>query len=237
MSKKGIWRLGLLFALMLPLIVLSVNIPEAKSPTQIYEEADYSAHIDIVAYHSLYGPGSGNLAGMLIYDHRKNQYFVLTASHFIPKDENVTIREIKISLKGQPGTYSASIYRVNKKLDCALLKIDQIADSDFVFVGRLPQFGSAKNLKQGEPVYSIGSSLGIKFTFGDGIVKNLGVNTLTWGPVILHNADVVPGNSGGPLINKYGKVVGMNVGLHSEYQNFCFAIPIDDILDWLATID
>ncbi len=233
-------RLAIVFGLGI-LLTLSILVPHSNSKTvksaeEIYDEADYLTHIDLTVEHMILpAEGKGYMSGMLIQ--HKGRYYILTAGHIIPEEKDVVIREIRASFKGQPGVYFASIYKVNSELDCAILTIEKIADWDFIFIGRMPKFGSAKNLKIGEPVYSLGSPLDIKFTFGSGEVKNLDVPIAFWRSTILHGADIAPGSSGGPLINKYGEVIGMNVGIDENYQNFCYAIYIDEILDWLATID
>lgn len=100
-------------------------------------------------------------------------------------------------------------------------------------------------LHQGERVYAFGSPFGFKFSMSEGIVSGLGrdpQNVLGAGGYtnfIQTDAAVNPGNSGGPLVNVEGRVVGMNVAIAtatnadgtSEGQNsgISFAIPLDTI--------
>lgn len=90
-----------------------------------------------------------------------------------------------------------------------------------------------EEVRTGEQVYAIGSSLGIlDGTFSDGIVSNTNRN---WGVMqcIQTTAPITNGNSGGPLVNVYGEVVGINTWGYSSGQNLNFAVRIDT-LDMLA---
>ncbi|MDF2473055.1 MAG: Trypsin-like serine protease, typically periplasmic, containing C-terminal domain [Anaerocolumna sp.] len=87
-----------------------------------------------------------------------------------------------------------------------------------------------RGVKAGETVYAIGSSLGLTDTFTDGMVTNInreleGVN------YIQTNAAVTNGNSGGPLINAYGEVIGINTMVAEEGQNLNFAININQVYE------
>jgi len=79
----------------------------------------------------------------------------------------------------------------------------------------------------GQKIYTIGSSLGLTSTFSDGMVscaKRL-LNDKTY---IQISAPISPGNSGGPLLDAKGRVIGINSASMLEGQNLNFAIPIDD---------
>ena len=80
----------------------------------------------------------------------------------------------------------------------------------------------------GEKVYALGSSQGYDGTFTEGIVSTAERNE--GGHVyIQHSAPITNGNSGGPLLDKYGQVVGINNWMRTDGQNLNFAIPIDQV--------
>lgn len=125
--------------------------------------------------------------------------------------------------------------------DLAILKVDET---------ELPtaEFGDSDLLTVGDQVYAIGNPLGVELrgTLTDGIVSAIDRDVMVDGRVmtlIQTNAALNSGNSGGPLINAYGQVVGINViKMTSEYSNvegLGFAIPsasleriVNDLLTW-----
>lgn len=240
--KERLWLRVLIIIFGFGLIALLLVFPYqsstrvVKSPEKIYEEADYLAHIDIVyEFTPIKREAKGYGSGIVIF--HKNQYYILTAGHIDPERPDLTIKNIRFVLKGQSGQYTATFYKVDHRIDAALLQIDKIGDSDFTFVGRLPKFGHSSDLKIGESVYSLGSPLSHKFTFGNGSVRNLNQYFADWNSAILHSAGIAEGSSGGPLLNKYGEVIGMNVGTYPRNPNFCIATYIDDVLSWIETLD
>ena len=111
------------------------------------------------------------------------------------------------------------------------------------------QFGDSEQLRVGDTVVAIGDPLGVEFrgTYTDGIVSainrdvNMGGRTMT---LIQTNAALNSGNSGGPLINCYGQVIGINtmkIGTftnRSGVEGLGFAIPsttVKDVVDQLIT--
>lgn len=91
---------------------------------------------------------------------------------------------------------------------------------------------SYDELKVGEPVLAIGSPFGFDYSASAGIVSAKSRNFTKEAAVPFIQSDVAlnPGNSGGPLFNKYGKVVGVNSRIFSEtggYMGLSFSIPID----------
>ena len=110
------------------------------------------------------------------------------------------------------------------------------------------QFGDSDSLRVGDQVYAIGNPLGVELrgTMTDGIVsaieRDVWVDNRTM-TLIQTNAALNSGNSGGPLINEYGQVVGINViKMTSDYSNvegLGFAIPtasmeriVNDLITW-----
>jgi serine protease Do len=124
-------------------------------------------------------------------------------------------------------TYVASYVAGDSSNDLAIVKIDETG---------LPaaEFGDSDLLSVGDKVYAIGNPLGVELrgTLTDGIVS--AINRDVWVEdrtmtLIQTNAALNSGNSGGPLINEYGQVVGINViKMTSQYSNvegLGFAIP------------
>jgi serine protease Do len=120
--------------------------------------------------------------------------------------------------------YRAKVLGSDPKTDVAVLKID---------AKNLPvvPIGNSRNLQVGEWVLAIGSPYGLESTVTAGVVSAKG-RALPGDSVPFIQTDVAvnPGNSGGPLFNTRGEVVGINSQIYSQtggYQGLSFAIPID----------
>lgn len=87
------------------------------------------------------------------------------------------------------------------------------------------------NHKTGETVYALGNSQGLTSTFSKGMIT---YSDREYGGThyVQHDAPISSGNSGGPLINEYGEVIGINTLTLEDSQNLNFAISISE-LDWL----
>ncbi|HEU4375784.1 MAG TPA: Do family serine endopeptidase [Telluria sp.] len=143
---------------------------------------------------------------------------ILTNAHVVRDAKEVTV---KLQDRRE---YRARVLGSDPKTDVAVLKID---------AKNLPivPIGSSSNLKVGEWVLAIGSPFGLESTVTAGVVSAKG-RTLDDSAVPFIQTDVAvnPGNSGGPLFNTRGEVVGINSQIYSQtggYQGLSFAVPID----------
>jgi serine protease Do len=121
--------------------------------------------------------------------------------------------------------YRAKVLGSDPKTDVAVLKIE---------ARNLPvvTLGNAKDLRAGEWVLAIGSPFGFENTVTAGVVSAKARSLPDDSAVSFIQTDVAvnPGNSGGPLFNARGEVVGMNSQIYSRsggYQGVSFAIPVD----------
>ena len=146
--------------------------------------------------------------------------YVLTNAHVVDDAREVTVRMT------DRREYRAEVVGLDRRTDVAVLKIDA---KDLPVV----RIGDASRLKPGEWVIAIGSPFGFDNTVTAGIVSAIarslgGPDNYT--PFIQTDVAVNPGNSGGPLFNLQGEVVGINSQIYSRtggYQGVSFAIPID----------
>jgi S1-C subfamily serine protease len=123
--------------------------------------------------------------------------------------------------------------------DLAILKINPPAGGPALKPLKL---GDSNNLKLGQLVVAIGTPLGeFTNTVTSGIISGLGRGITAGSPyeglvekldnVIQTDAAISPGNSGGPLLNSQGEVIGINAAVAQGGQNIGFAIPVDIVKD------
>ncbi|RDU97094.1 DegQ family serine endoprotease [Trinickia dinghuensis] len=146
--------------------------------------------------------------------------YVMTNAHVVDDADNIYVtltdkREFKAKLIG-----------VDDRTDIAVVKID---------ASSLPTvtIGDSNKVRVGEWVVAIGSPFGLDNTVTAGIVSAKGRETGDYLPFIQTDAAVNPGNSGGPLINMQGEVIGINSQIYSRtggFMGIAFAIPIDDAM-------
>jgi serine protease Do len=125
-------------------------------------------------------------------------------------------------------TLTAKVIGTDPTYDIALLKVDA--------GGSLPavSIGNSRSLKAGQWVLAIGSPFGFDYTVTQGIVsavgRNLGQRDQPYTSFIQTDVPINRGNSGGPLFDLQGRVVGINSQIYSntgDYLGVSFSIPID----------
>jgi serine protease Do len=154
--------------------------------------------------------------------------YIITNAHVVDGADEVSI---KLTDRRE---FKAKVIGSDKRTDVALLKID---------AKDLPKvtIGDPEKLKVGEWVVAIGKPFGLENTMTAGIVsakgRDLPQENLV--PFIQTDAAVNPGNSGGPLFNLKGEVVGINSLIFSRtggYMGLSFAIPIDLAMNTVAQL-
>ena len=148
---------------------------------------------------------------------------ILTNAHVVRGASEVTV---KLSDRRE---FRAKVLGADSATDVAVLKVDA---QDLPAVA----FGDAKQVQVGDPVLAIGSPFGFEQTATQGIVsaKARSLPGDSNVPFIQTDAAVNPGNSGGPLFDANGRVIGINSQIYSRsggFQGLAFAIPIDVALN------
>ncbi|HEX7387240.1 MAG TPA: DegQ family serine endoprotease [Castellaniella sp.] len=146
--------------------------------------------------------------------------YILTNNHVVDNSNGIFVT----MTNGKE--YKAKVIGTDKRTDIALLKIDA---KD---LKPLP-LGDSDKLKKGQWVLAIGSPFGLDSTVTAGIVSAINRDTGDYLPFIQTDVAVNPGNSGGPLINLAGQVVGINSQIISRsggFMGISLAIPIDEVM-------
>jgi S1-C subfamily serine protease len=200
--------------------------PEERTNILVYEKANRSVvHIttkssqrELLFLEVAEGSGSGSVLD-------KNGH-ILTNYHVVEGAQ-----EIRVTLHSGEA-YDASLVGFDPPNDTAVLRINASAE-ELVPI----QLGDSSRLRVGQIVYAIGNPFGLERTMTTGIISSLNRSLQTRGDrsmksIIQLDAALNRGNSGGPLLDTRGRLIGMNTAIASstgENTGVGFAIPSDTI--------
>ncbi len=198
--------------------VVKVNPGESQNQSQkeltsvqIARLADAVVMLDVTGYDGSKWSGSGFYVS--------SDGNITTNYHVIEGAKSITVTE-------QNGyTYSSNIIILgfDKKLDIAAININRTVSSYF-------SLGPTEDVQVGEKIYTIGSPYGYTNTVSDGLVSSIRTG------LIQISAPISPGNSGGVLINRFGKAIGITSSGLPDGENIGFVIPIQQYLDMPKTM-
>lgn len=153
--------------------------------------------------------------------------FIISADGYIMTNAHVVegASDVYVTLTDKR-EFKAKIIGSDTRTDVALLKIDGPSLPRLVI-------GDSDKIRAGEWVLAIGSPFGLENTVTAGIISAKARDTGDYLPLIQTDVAVNPGNSGGPLINLKGEVIGINSQIYSRsggFMGISFAVPIDEAL-------
>jgi S1-C subfamily serine protease/uncharacterized membrane protein YfcA len=150
--------------------------------------------------------------------------FILTNYHVVEGAENITVN----IWRSQQNKFSARVVHEDKSLDLTVLKID----GNELFTPA--ELGNSDKIEAGDWVISVGSPFGFEHSATLGIVsdlhRDLMIGTISYKDMIQTDAVINQGNSGGPLIDIYGRVLGVGTAIYAPagtYTGLGFAIPVN----------
>lgn len=160
---------------------------------------------------------------------------IISADGYIVTNYHVIDGASKIVVRLQDRReFSAKLVGSDPGTDLALLKVDAV---DLPFL----TFGDSNQIKVGEWVLAIGSPFGFENTVTVGVISATGrsLGSERYVPFIQTDAAVNPGNSGGPLLNTSGDMIGINsqiISQSGDYSGISFAIPVSIVKTVIAQL-
>lgn len=169
--------------------------------------------IRVVAENRRGGTGEGAGSGFVVAP----DGFVVTNDHVVERAKSVAV----VFTDGRE--LDARVVGTDPATDLALLRVPDGGLAPVVI-------GASEMLRVGQMAIAIGNPLGFQSTVSAGVVSALGRNLRSRSGRLIENViqtDVAlnPGNSGGPLVDSRGRVIGVNTAMIREAQGLCFAIP------------
>jgi len=155
--------------------------------------------------------------------------YVVTNNHVIRGAERLRVRV-------GDREYDADVKGTDRATDLALLKIDSEDSFDFLTLG------DSDSLRPGDWVMAIGSPAGLDNTVTVGVVsakqRRIGISaeTTSFENFIQTDAAINFGNSGGPLLNLAGQVIGINTAINYGSENIGFAVPVKTLRNVLPQL-
>jgi S1-C subfamily serine protease len=146
--------------------------------------------------------------------------YLLTNSHVVHGSDRITVR------LHDEGGVAADLVGNDPDSDLAVLRISSAAPLAYA------EFGDPSKLKVGQVAIAIGNPLGYSKTVTTGVISALGRTLRATSGRLMHDviqtdAALNPGNSGGPLVDSRGRVIGVNTAMIPQAQAICFATGID----------
>lgn len=219
------------------------------TPTQIYQKyspgvVEVLSTFRNVPQQGFFGPSFGPAqalgSGFVVSD----DGYILTNAHVV-NDEGRTANSVTVVFKGQGDNktehVSARIVGVDNTSDVAVLKVDPAKAPTLVPL----KLGDSNKVVVGEPVVAIGNPLGYDFSLTSGIVSAINRNLQSPNGATIANgiqtdAAINSGNSGGPLIDSSGSVIGINEQIASRSggnQGLGFAVPINTAVNVMKQLE
>ncbi|WP_127900476.1 Do family serine endopeptidase [Solirhodobacter olei] len=163
--------------------------------------------------------------------------FIISPTGLIVTNNHVVAGATKVKVTLEDGqTYTAKVLGTDPVTDVALIKVN--SDKPLPYV----QFGSSKKMEVGNDVMAVGNPFGLGGTVTTGIIsaKARDIGGSTYDNFLQTDAAINKGNSGGPLFNDAGKVIGMNTAIMSPSGGSVgigFAVPSDVIQNVVAQLE
>ena len=205
-----------------------VLVVGAVAPAVVFIETEMTQRVNTLfglQNRTLAGAGSG------VVVHADG--YIVTNYHVVEGAQSITV-----TFDGDPHRYPAELVSFVRSEDLALLHIDPLPGRKDGFP--TVRLGTSSDLMRGERVVAIGNPHGQAHTVSTGIISGLHRDVpvpdrgLHFQGLIQTDASINLGNSGGPLLNIRGELIGINAVMNTMAENIGFAIPVDRVREVLT---
>lgn len=210
-----------------PAAARSVVTPKSDSGANVFEQ-NIGGILEI-CWHDERCVYSGS--GFLI----SGDGYAITNTHVVTYENGTSCGNVTVKLNGQ--SISASVVALGDRLhgsgngvDLAILKLSHLP-----YGAKVLEFENFANVRIGEQVYVIGNSLGFGTCITSGIVSDK-ARPVNGKMLLMTDCAVNGGNSGGPIFNGNGKVIGAIVSGIDKAEGMNFAIPVSSIMEFLNNL-
>lgn len=233
---------------------LNANSTQAKqqiisSESQLINQIAKDAGASVVSVNVLGESGYQNLFGQSIEQPSAGTGFIISKEGVVITNRHVVPEgTTKVSVTLSDGTKLEDVSVIGRtsesdSLDVAFLKINDRKGKDL----SVAAIGDSSKAQVGDKVVAIGNALGrFQNTVTSGIISGYGRDlqagdesggsTETLQNLFQTDTAINKGNSGGPLVNTSGEVIGINTALASDAQNIGFSIPINDVKSLINSV-
>lgn len=218
----------------------AVSLANVDGKTVLTAEQIYAANLDCVV--GVNGDVTTNVWGQTVRNAVSGSGFVISSDGYILTNYHVIdgVSDIKVTF-ADGSSYDAVVVGGEEENDIAVLKIEAAGLHAVTL-------GDSDALAVGESVYAIGNPLGeLTFTLTGGLVsakdRTITMSDGTIMNMLQTDTAINSGNSGGPLFNEYGQVIGIvsaklssSSNSEASVEGLGFAIPINDVKDMVTSI-
>ncbi len=210
-------------------ITPEVLVARKARPAVVYVETEEVRQVRTGLFWTQPGLVRGSGSGVVVFE----QGFVVTNYHVVKGAQRI---RVSFAPEVDETVYPATVVSAVPDQDLALLKIDAPPEKRFPTI----ELGRSDDLMIGERVIAIGNPHGQTHTVSAGIISGLHRDVeiprdgLSFRGLIQTDASINQGNSGGPLLNINGELIGINNAMNLRAENIGFAIPVDQVRDVLT---
>ena len=162
--------------------------------------------------------------------------YALTNTHVVTHENGKSCERVNVNINGRKTTATVIALGDDKHgmgggVDLALIKLDRVPMGVKVL-----KFEKTNNVRNGERVFVIGNSLGHGTCITSRIVSDKERTIETWGSMLMTDCPINGGNSGGPIFNDQGLVIGVIAAGITGAEGMNYAVPLNRVRDFLNKV-
>lgn len=152
--------------------------------------------------------------------------YIVTNAHVVAGKNNIAIGSYSENTENNIGDiYLAQTVAIDENIDIAVLRVEGLVMTPL-------KMADASTIKEGDDAYAIGTPEGLPYTLTKGTISSK-LRTVGGVRYVQTDVGITYGNSGGPLLNEDGEVIGINTSGSATSESIRFAIRVDEVIDYL----